>query len=88
MRWTRRPSLPCRAPLSFGDGGGEWIRIIYECRMFGHPTSPDTDPSVIVGPTAGKKVNEMFRHYRQVGARFESCIDDYSRRERPPIPNM
>lgn len=65
--------------LFFDDVDDEWLHVVYECRMFGGPVSLGTDPSVIAGPTAGKKVNEMFRHYRQVGTQFESCVDDLRR---------
>ena len=65
--------------LSFDDKGDEWLRVVYECRMFGHPTSFGTDPAVIAGPTAGMKVNDVFRRYRKEGTSFEDCVDELRR---------
>lgn len=60
--------------IEFAEPDEGWLRMVYDCRMSGRPSSGD--PSVIVGPTAGHRVNELFRSYRRLGVPFADCVDE------------
>lgn len=50
------------------DGYDEnWLRFVYECRMQGTQNMYD----VIIGPTAGGPVNDLFEQYRREQAPYE-----------------
>lgn len=65
-------ALPGAVAFDGADDG--WLRLVFDCRMHGRPASLAVDPPVVAGPTAGRRVNELFRRYRREGARFEDCV--------------
>ena len=60
--------------VEFVEPDMDWLRMIYDCRMAGRPSSGN--PSIIVGPTAGHRVNELFRSYRRRCVPFAECVDE------------
>lgn len=64
--------------VAFENPDDDWLRMVYECRMFGAPTGGH--PSCVVGPTAGHEVSRLFRRYRITRPPFDACVGELRRK--------
>lgn len=55
----------------------DWLRMVYDCRMGRQPSCDAV--AAVVGPTAGHKVNSLFRSYRRDATPFPECVEELRR---------
>ena len=61
--------------VEFDGFDEEWVRFIYNCRMFNDQDGYD----VIIGQTAGGHVNDLFERYRKEQPSFKDVVDEMMR---------